>query len=302
MVEQGADQKLPMIDSALVRRLIDSQFPQWAGLPLTLLDPAGSDHVIHRLGDELAVRLPRHPGPMLAARKEAVWLPKLARQLPLPIPVHEAIGDPGFGYPWPWSVTRWLPGDVATDVPELGDSVSTAQDLGHFLAVLEEFPSEGLPGDVITAGLITEDPRAARDRRTRAAIDQVENSFPAKALIELWDAALAARQSDLRPVWIHGDFHAGNLLATNGRISAVIDFSGMGIGDPACDFAVAFGFMSPRVRRLFRRILGVDDATWMRARGMAVAGGLIAYTSYGADNRRLAERTTRQVMDALVGE
>lgn len=238
---------------------------------------------------------------MIAARKEAIWLPKLARHLPLQIPVQEAVGEPGFGYPWPWSVTRWLPGEVATNVPELADSPRAAQDLAGFLAALEDFPSEGLPADEVTPGLITEDPLVTRDRRTRAAIAQVEGSFPAKALIELWDAALATPRSNRRPVWIHGDFHAGNLLATDGRISAVIDFSAIGIGDPACDIAVAFGFMSPRVRKLFRRTLGADDSTWTRARGLAVAGGLIAYTSYGADNPRLAERTTQQVMDALDG-
>lgn len=301
LVGRSADCELPIIDSALVRRLVDSQFPQWTALPLTLLDPAGSDHVIYRLGGELAVRLPRHRGPMVAARKEAVWLPRLARHLPLRIPVQEAVGEPGFGYPWPWSVTRWLPGEVATNVPELADSDRTAQDLASFLMALEEFPAEQLWPDKISAGLVTGDPLATGDRRIREGIAQAEGSFPADALIDLWDAALAARQLDRPRVWIHGDFHAGNLLAMDGRISAVIDFSAIGIGDPACDFAVAFGLMSRRVRKLFRRTLGADEATWTRARGLAVAGGLIAYTSYGADNPRLAEQTARQIMDALDG-
>ncbi|MDQ0840566.1 aminoglycoside phosphotransferase (APT) family kinase protein [Streptomyces sp. V1I6] len=95
----------PHIDEALVRRLVDTQFPQWAGLALKLLNPAGSDHVIYRLGEELSVRLPRHPGAIGQARKEFQWLPQLAPHLPLAIPVPVGVGGPGFGYPWPWAVS-----------------------------------------------------------------------------------------------------------------------------------------------------------------------------------------------------
>ncbi|WP_369077254.1 phosphotransferase [Paractinoplanes aksuensis] len=102
------------IDSGLVRRLVDAQFPQWSNRPLRLVDPAGSDHVIYRLGDELSVRLPRHEGAIDQARVEAEWLPQLAPHLPLAVPVPVAVGQPAFGYPWSWAVTRWLSGDVAT--------------------------------------------------------------------------------------------------------------------------------------------------------------------------------------------
>ncbi|WP_181010591.1 phosphotransferase, partial [Streptomyces sp. FM008] len=111
----------PAIDTPLVRRLVDAQFPHWAHLPLTLLEPAGSDHVIHRLGEGLTVRLPRHAGAVGQARKEAEWLPRLAAHVSLAVPEPAGVGEPAFGYPWPWAVSRWLEGEVAT-VETLGDS------------------------------------------------------------------------------------------------------------------------------------------------------------------------------------
>ncbi|MEU7752964.1 phosphotransferase [Micromonospora sp. NPDC049101] len=104
----------PRIDRVLVERLIETQFPQWAGLPLRLVEPGGSDHVIHRIGEKLAVRLPRHAGAVRQAEKEYRWLPQLAPHLPLAIPQPVAVGRPDFGYPWPWAVSQWLDGEVAT--------------------------------------------------------------------------------------------------------------------------------------------------------------------------------------------
>lgn len=289
----------PRIDEALVRRLIDTQFPQWAGLPLKLLDPAGSDHVIHRLGEELSVRLPRHPGAIGQARKEFRWLPELAPHLPLAIPEPLGVGRPGFGYPWPWAVSRWLEGEVAT-VDALGDSSGAALELARFLAALQRCTVEDIPaGD--TRDALAGRPLSDRDRATRAAIAQVDGVFDTTAMTELWDAALSAPGWDRPPVWFHGDFHTGNLLTSNGRLSAVIDFGGLGTGDPACDLMIAFTLMSADSRAVFREALGVDDATWTRGRGWALATGLNAYTTYAAVNPRVAAQTTRQITQALVG-
>ncbi|GGQ99937.1 aminoglycoside phosphotransferase family protein [Streptomyces pilosus] len=289
----------PRIDEALVRRLIDTQFPQWAGLPLKLLDPAGSDHVIHRLGEELSVRLPRHPGAIGQARKEFRWLPELAPHLPLAIPEPLGVGHPGFGYPWPWAVSRWLEGEVAT-VDALGDSSGAALELARFLAALQRCTVEDIPaGD--TGDALAGRPLSDRDRATRAAIAQVDGVFDTTAMTELWDAALSAPGWDRPPVWFHGDFHTGNLLTSNGRLSAVIDFGGLGTGDPACDLMIAFTLMSADSRAVFREALGVDDATWTRGRGWALATGLNAYTTYAAVNPRVAAQTTRQITQALVG-
>lgn len=289
----------PSIDAALVRRLVATQFPQWAALPLELLDPAGSDHVIYRLGEGLSVRLPRHAGAIGQARKESEWLPRLAPHLPLAVPVPVGVGKPGLGYPWPWAVSRWLDGEVAT-VGALGDSSEAAVELAGFLAALQRFD----PGEISAQGVradLTAQPLVARDRATRAAISAVDGPFDTAAMTELWEAALSAPDRDGPPVWFHGDFHTGNLLTVDGRLSAVIDFGGLGIGDPACDLVIAFTLMSAGSRAVFRTALGVDDATWIRGRGWALATGLNAYVHYAAVNPRVAAQTSRQITEALIG-
>ncbi|GAA2896611.1 hypothetical protein Acy02nite_61120 [Actinoplanes cyaneus] len=276
------------ISTDLVRRLVDTQFPEWAGLPLSLVDPAGSDHVIHRLGPELSVRLPRHEGAIGQAAKEFEWLPKLAPHLPLAVPVPVAVGEPGFGYPWHWAVARWMDGEPATTAL---DSVATAETLAGFLHALQALPVDGAPTG--------NDGLAGRDPSTRAAITQAADAFDAVAMTRLWDEALAAPGWERPPVWFHGDFHTGNLLTTAGRVSAVIDFGGLGAGDPAVDLMMAFTLMSARSRAAFREALGVDDPTWARGRGWALSAGLIAYTAYAATDPHIAAVTTRQITQAL---
>ncbi|EOD68632.1 aminoglycoside phosphotransferase family protein [Amycolatopsis vancoresmycina] len=283
----------PAIDAALARRLVGTQFPRWAGLPLRRHEPAGSDHVIFRLGEHLSVRLPRHDGAIGQAAKEAEWLHRLAPHLPLAVPEPVAVGEAAFGYPWPWSVSRWLDGEVAS-FDALSGSHEAAGVLAGFLAALHRF-------DADPAGDLGGRPLAARDAATRAAIAKVGHTFGSAAMTGLWDAALAAPGWDRPPVWFHGDFHTGNLLTRSGRLSAVIDFGELGFGDPAGDLIIAFTLMSPGTRATFRAALGVDDATWTRGRGWALATGLNAYVRYAAVNPRVAEQTTRQISQALAG-
>ncbi|MGX2998814.1 aminoglycoside phosphotransferase family protein [Streptomyces sp. JNUCC 64] len=291
----GADPALrPVITTALVRRLVDTRFPRWAALPLTRYEPGGSDHVIHRLGDGLSVRLPRHPDAVGQGAKESVWLPRLAPRLPLAVPVPVAAGEPGHGYPWPWSVTRWLDGEVAT-VAALGDSVAAARALAGFLTALHRIPAERSRPELSARDLTD------RDRATRAAIARTAGTFGARAMTGVWEAALAAPGWGRAPVWFHGDLHTGNLLTSGGRLSAVIDFGGLGVGDPARDLTAAFTLLSAPARAAFRAALGVDDATWARGRGWALATGLNAYTAYAAGEPRVAAQTTRQIRAALAG-
>ncbi len=294
--EVGADRH--SIYPGLVRRLLASQFPEWADLPLRRLHPAGSDNVIYRLGENMSVRLPRGEWAAGQAAKEHYWLPRLARRLPLPIPVPLGVGKPAFGYPWDWSVSRWLPGETAT-VNGLADPRRTASELAEFLTALQHaLPVESdapNPHDEVTGV-----PLAKRDHATRAAIAAVQDTFDAPAMTAVWDAALRAPAWGRAPVWFHGDLHLGNLLVSGGHLSAVIDFAGLGAGDPACDLVIAWNLLSPETRPVFRAALQVDDATWTRAQGWALATGLNAYTSYAATNRLVAVNTHRQISHVLI--
>lgn len=120
-------------------------------------------------------------------------------------------------------------------------------------------------------------------------------------MTDVWETALSAPAWDRPPVWFHGDFHTGNLLTVDGHLSAVIDFGGFGSGDPARDLMIAFTLMSAASRAVFREALGVDDETWTRGRGRALATGLNACTTYAATHPRVAVQATRQIEAALRG-
>ena len=134
-----------MIDATLARRLVDSQFPQWSDLPITAVELDGWDNRTFRLGSELTVRLPSGDWYARQVAKEQRWLPVLAPRLPLPIPTPVALGEPGCGFPYPWSVYRWLEGEVASQA-RIDDLDGFATALARFLVALGHVDATGGPG------------------------------------------------------------------------------------------------------------------------------------------------------------
>lgn len=284
-------------DPALVRRLLTAQFPQWAALPVKPVPSAGTDNALYRLGDDLAVRLPRIDWATEQVNKEHQWLPRLAPFLPLAIPTPIVKGEPGEGYPWPWSVYRWLGGENAT-LERIADLHQLAVDLAHFIAALQRIDAtDGLPPD--THDLARGRPLATRDTHTRKAIATLSGTLDTEAVMAVWDAAVAAPAWHRPPVWIHGDLQSGNLLAVEGRLSAVIDFGCLAVGDPAFDVMAAWLYLPAEARGTFRATLQVDDATWVRGRGLALSVGLIAFPYYQSTNPILAEIARRAINEAI---
>jgi aminoglycoside phosphotransferase (APT) family kinase protein len=284
-------------DVSLVGRLLAAQFPQWADLAIEPVRSAGTDNTIYRLGDDMAVRLPRIHGATGQVDKEHQWLPRLAPLLPLAIPVPLAKGTPGEGYPWQWSVYRWLAGENAT-IERLADPSQAAMALAQFIAALQRIdPTGGPPAgpDNFFRGV----PLAMRDPHTRTAIASLHGTLDPHAVITAWEAALRAPAWHGLPVWIHGDLQSGNLLAHQGRLSAVIDFGCLGVGDPACDLQVAWNLLSAETRDVFRAALPVDDATWARGRGWALSIGLINLPYYQNTNPVLAGMSRRAIEEIL---
>lgn len=265
-------------DIALVRRLLAGQFPQWADLPLQPVPSGGTDNAIYRLGNDMAVRLPRIAWATAQVEKEQQWLPRLAPHLPLAIPVPLAKGVPAESYPWHWSVYRWLDGENAT-MDHLTDPRQAATDLAQFLTALQHIDaSEGpLAG---TQNFSRGVPLVMRDTAVRDAIALLHGRIDTDAATAAWEESLQATVWNSPPVWIHGDLQSGNLLAINGKLHAVIDFGGLGVGDPACDLMVAWNLFSAESREAFRAALAIDDATWIRGRGWALSVGLIALPYY----------------------
>jgi aminoglycoside phosphotransferase (APT) family kinase protein len=284
-------------DVSLVGRLLAGQFPQWAGLPIEPVRSAGTDNALYRLGEDMVVRLPRIHWATRQVEKEQRWLPRLAPHQPLAIPVPLAMGVPAEGYPWHWSIYRWLAGETTT-IERIADLRQAAMDLARFIAALQRIdPTGGPPPGLHNSS--RGEPLAMRDDQTRAAIASLHGILDAGALTAAWEAALAAPAWQGPPVWIHGDLQAGNLLAQQGQLSAIIDFGCLGVGDPACDLQVAWNFLSAETRDVFRASLPVDAATWARGRGWALSVGLIALPYYRSTNPVLAGISRRAIDEVL---
>ena len=252
-------------DADLVRRLLASQHPQWAGLSIERVASAGTDNAIYRLGDELAVRLPRIGWAVDFVAKEQTWLPALAPHLPLAVPLPVAVGEPEEGFPYPWGVVQWLPGELAT-ADRLDDPVQAALDLAGFVRALRAVD----PTDGPHHGRGR--PVRHRDAQVRMGIDGLRGEVDAAALTEAWDRALAVPDHEGPPVWFHGDLSYLNLLAQHGKLTAVIDWGTCGVGDPAIDTAVAWGVLPSDARQAYRDALGIDDAAWDRGKGWVLTG------------------------------
>lgn len=285
---------------SLAIRLLTTQFPQWADLPIEPVRSAGTDNALYRLGEDMVVRLPCIQKATGQVDKEHRWLPRLAPFLPLAIPTPLAMGEPGEGYPWHWSVYRWLEGENATN-ERIADPRQTATDLAQFITALQRIDVTGGPpsGSHNSSRGV---PLVTRDQQTRAAIESLNGILDTGAVTAAWEAALQAPTWPGPPVWIHGDLQSGNLLVQQDRLSAVIDFGSLGVGDPACDVMAAWVFLSADTRDLFRAVLQVDDATWTRGRGWALSFGLIALPYYQSSNPVLAGIARRAIDEALADQ
>lgn len=378
-------------DVHLVRALVATQFPRWAGLPVSPVTSSGTDNAMFRLGPSLVARLPRIPAAVDNVAREQRWLPHLAPHLPVAIPVPLAHGEPAHGYPFPWSVLHWLdgenpspptatpPGDPLTgpedppaepgnplpdpgnpllepenplpgsknplphrgnpptdgrlrtgpgtrsavefhaesraeplgDPPDIhstgghrqsgvargglstGVDAELARGLAGFVAALRAVDPAGGPESGRGQALVT------RDEPTRAALARLDGEIDVARAARVWADCLAVGPGDAAPAWCHGDLSPGNVLVRDGRLRAVIDFGGIGVGAPTVDLVVAWNLLSPAGREVFRAELAVDDATWERGRGWALSIALIQLPYYRVSNPALAANARHTISEAL---
>lgn len=291
-----ADDRRPIVPS-LARRLVDSQFPQWAHLPIRRVAEDGWDNSTFRLGGGMKLRFPTAAGYVPQVRKEFDWLPKLAPHLPRAIPEPIATGEPGFGYDWPWAIQRWLGGQPASSV---GTALSDgfALSLAEFLKALQAAPTDGAP----VAG-----PESFHrgghlgvyEEEALACLDRLPSDIAVERLRAYWCDAMASVWQ-WPGVWVHGDFAAGNILVENGDLSAVIDFGCAAVGDPACDLTIGWTLLDRPARSVFRSATGLDDGTWNRARGWAIWKAALTITQ--TTNENPAHGRARGVLEAILAD
>jgi aminoglycoside phosphotransferase (APT) family kinase protein len=271
--------------------------PQWGNLPIEAVESTGTDNALYRLGGEMVVRMPLRPSATGAIEKEHRWLPVLAPNLPVEIPVPIARGEPTQGFPWPWSVVSWVEGEEASTARFSNHQAAT--EIAHFVNALHSIDPAGGPepdGD-LARGV----PLAVRDQFTRRAINASVALIDTDAVMTSWEEALEAPVWNRPAVWVHGDIAAGNILFRDGRLAAVIDWGCLGVGDPACDLIIAWEIFDADSRDVLRSELGVDDASWERGRGWALSTGIAELSYYQDTNQFMADRARRQVAAAVNG-
>ncbi|MDH2445468.1 aminoglycoside phosphotransferase family protein [Amnibacterium sp. CER49] len=279
------------VDTALVRRLLRAQAPQLAGLAIEPAATFGTVNAVFRLGDALSVRLPLLEDGVADLDREAAVQPRLAPLLPLAVPAVVRFGDPDDHYPYRWAICSWLPGSPLGPPADDHEDIARAEALAGFVAAMRAVDVTGAP----RAG---RPPLAELAADTRAALEASVELDRAAALAA-WDRALEAPVWDGRATWIHADLLPGNLLATEGRLSGVIDWGAAGTGDPAHDLVPAWAVLGPAGRRAYRERLAPDDGTWARARGIALHQAAMAIPYYRDTNPGFAavcRRTAEQVL------
>ncbi len=277
----------------LVQQLLETQYPQWADLPIKLLSAGGTENVLYRLGDTFLLRLPRVDWAVAPLEKDALWLSIVATYLPVKIPELLARGVPSKAYPFPWGVYAWLEGQDLFNAP-LENQEALALDLVNLIQALQCIPIPANPPPARGK------PFADEDVGVRENLALLPAKFQPEILGQIWQKVLLAPAWNGRLVWSHGDLHGANLLGQQGYLSAVLDFGALGVGDPIFDYASAWMLLDQAARGIFRDALELDNATWLRSAGVALRGAAFAYPYYVNTNPVLTGIATHSIQQILL--
>ncbi|MER7249474.1 aminoglycoside phosphotransferase family protein [Kribbella sp. NPDC000426] len=248
------------MDDELVRTLLKEQHPDLADLELKEV-VGGWGNQMWRLGEDLAVRMPRDHGSPASLRKEHQWMPELAARLPLPVPAPVRLCEPSDRFPNPWLITTWVHGTPAEHAPVTDPAAADV--LADFLLALHvEAPTDAPASDRcdLPPGLGFPEVQEYVGRRDE--------------LRAVWEDAATAPAWDGPRLWLHGDLHPANVVVADGTLAGVVDFEEIGTGDPATDLAAAWILLPDGAADRFFERYPADEATVRRARGWAVMRAL----------------------------
>jgi aminoglycoside phosphotransferase (APT) family kinase protein len=281
-----------------VRELVDAQFPRWRQLPLRRVEQLGTVNAIFRIGDRLAARFPLQGDDVESMRRRLEAEAEVARELldrtrfPTPEPV--ALGEPGAGYPLPWSVQTWLPGAVARD-EDPGDSVAFARDLAEFIRGLRAIDTrgrthrgQGRGGDL-----------RLHDEWMETCLQNSEQLMDVGRLRRLWGRLRDLPRGTTPDVMNHGDLIPGNILVAHGRLAGILDVGSLGPADPALDLVAAWHLLEAEPRRALREELGCGDLEWERGKAWAfeqAMGALWYYVGSNPPMSRMGRRTLDRIL------
>jgi len=269
MLEKNFSTVVNYITPELAHKLIQEQFPEYSHLPITSVEKQGHDNRTYRLGEKMLIRMPSAEHYSLKVAKEQELLAKLAPYLSINIPVPIKMGTPSKIYPYPFSIYKWIEGTSVNLVSLDNDSLEQlAFDLSHFLKELQAIDKV----DTLKPGQHNwwrGDHISVYDKDAREQIAKLSHIIDSERSIDLWKRACKTRWNK-KPVWVHGDIAIGNILVKDGKFSAVIDFSGISVGDPACDLVIAWTFFKRKAREVFIKEMNLDEDAWLRAKAWAL--------------------------------
>lgn len=290
-----------VVPAEVVKLLVAEQFPAWARLPIQDLGTPGTVNSLFRVGNDLTARFPLQGTDAAATRLYLQAEADAARELhgrsPVPTPEPVAIGEPGHGYPLPWSVQTWLPGTTAAKV-EASDSTRLAHDLADFIRAVRSLDTRGrtFNGRGRGGDLRTHDPWV------KTSLDRSVGLFDVPRLRLLWTGLRELSRTD-PDVMTHGDLTPGNVLVSGGRLAGVLDVGGLGAADPALDLVGAWHLLEAGPRQTFRADLGCDELQWARGQAWALEQALGAAWYYRDSNptmHALGTTTVRRVLEEPV--
>jgi aminoglycoside phosphotransferase (APT) family kinase protein len=275
---------------------LEEQFPKWAHLPIRPVARSGWDNRMFRLGDEMVVRLPSGPAYASAIEREQRWLPHLAPRLPVSVPEPIAKGEPVADYPWSWCIYSWIPGNTLHDSEGI-NLLALGRSVGEFLSALQavdatDGPTSG-PRNFYRGGSL-----GVYAEQTAQAIDSLGDQLDVDSVQSVWRRAMESGW-ERKPLWVHGDISAGNLLVRDGELCGVIDFGQMSVGDPACDLAIAWTVLSGESRVVFREAIPLDPETWARGRGWALWKALIVAAEVVQSTAVESDRCWRTIREVV---
>lgn len=276
----------------LVQELINEQFSQWKDLEIKMVKKSGHDNRTFHLGDKMSVRLPSGKDYEAQVEKENKWLPYLSKHLPYLISCPIAIGKPNKDYPYAWSINKWLEGESLDSVSGI-DKIELAKTLAHYLTLLQKVD----PLDAPKAGkhnFYRGGDLEVYHEQTLEALEQLKDVLPIEKLNEIFNQSLESKWNK-SGVFVHGDVAPGNLLIQNNKLVGLIDFGILGVGDPACDYAMAWTYFNEEERKVF--LANIDVDTINRARGWALWKALITYNSTNLEVRNNAHYTINEILN-----
>lgn len=294
---------IDIVDEKIAYRLVTKQFVQWRD-SIRPVRPGGHDNKTYRLGEDKLLRFPSKREYAAQVEKEQLLLPRLRPALPLDVPEPIGLGEPGCGYPYRWSIYRWLEGDALSSVQmPISEQERLAKTLAKFLIALQRIDTTaGLspgPHNFYRGGSLL-----VYDNETREALSRLKDRIDIDYAIHVWEEGLRSNWRK-EPVWVHGDMKTDNLLVRGNQgskeLAAVIDFGMLAVGDPACDLTMYWTFFQGNARRVFRDTLILDEDTWKRARAWTLWKALIIEAQMTKTNS-FERRYSRCVIDTIVNE